>query len=50
MAYIDGAVIVGRSYGNPGNNSMYIDSHGVMTSKTDRFHVKNVTFHNFGDS
>jgi len=50
MAYIDGAVVVGRSYGNPGNSTMYKESHGVMTSKTDRFHVKNVTFYNFGNT
>jgi len=46
---IDGAVVIGRSYGNPGNYSMYFESKGIMTSKTDRFYVRNVSFFNFGN-
>jgi len=45
---VDGAVVVGRSTGNPGNDTMYKGSAGIMTSRYDKFKVNNVSFYNFG--
>lgn len=47
---IKNAVIVGRSYGNPGKDSDYFKAAGIMTSRDDKMIISNVTFHNFGDS
>lgn len=42
------AVIVGRSYGNPGVDADYKKAAGIKTSRDDNLILSNVTFHNFG--
>jgi hypothetical protein len=47
MAQINGAMVVGRSWGN---RDKWIDNrspHGIITVRTEFFSVKNVRFYNF---
>ena len=47
---IENALIVGKSYGNPSNDSTYMNTAGILTSHNENLIVSNIRFHNFGNN